>query len=40
MVAQAALTMPIMAPRTNLVGPTRQTTASAFQLCEFFNSIL
>ena len=40
MVAQAALTMPIMAQRADLVGPTRQTTASAFQLCEFFSPIL
>ncbi|MDY0296334.1 MAG: hypothetical protein RB296_03360 [Acidobacteriota bacterium] len=38
--AQAALTMPIMAPLSDLVGVTRQTTVYAFQLCEFVNPIL
>jgi uncharacterized ion transporter superfamily protein YfcC len=38
--AQAALTMPIMAPLGDLVGITRQTTVYAFQLCEFINPIL
>ncbi len=38
--AQAALTMPIMAPLSDLVGITRQTTVYAFQLCEFVNGIL
>jgi len=38
--AQAALTMPIMAPLSDLVGLTRQTTVYAFQLCEFVNPIL
>lgn len=38
--AQAALTMPIMAPLSDLVGITRQTTVFAFQLCEFVNPIL
>ena len=38
--AQAALTMPIMAPLADLVGITRQTTVYAFQLCEFVNPIL
>jgi uncharacterized ion transporter superfamily protein YfcC len=38
--AQAALTMPIMAPLSDLVGITRQTTVYAFQLCEFVNPIL
>jgi uncharacterized ion transporter superfamily protein YfcC len=38
--AQAALTMPIMAPLADLVGLTRQTTVYAFQLCEFINPIL
>ena len=38
--AQAALTMPIMAPLSDLVGVTRQTTVFAFQLCEFVNPIL
>ncbi len=38
--AQAALTMPIMAPLADLVGLTRQTTVYAFQLCEFVNPIL
>jgi uncharacterized ion transporter superfamily protein YfcC len=38
--AQAALTMPIMAPLADLVGITRQTAVFAFQLCEFVNPIL
>jgi len=38
--AQAALTMPIMAPLGDLAGITRQTTVFAFQLCEFVNPIL
>ncbi|MEW6366924.1 MAG: hypothetical protein AB1714_20035 [Acidobacteriota bacterium] len=38
--AQASLTMPIMAPLSDLVGITRQTTVLAFQLCEFVNPIL
>jgi uncharacterized ion transporter superfamily protein YfcC len=38
--AQAALTMPIMAPLADLVGVTRQTAVFAFQLCEFVNPIL
>ncbi|MGQ9617848.1 MAG: YfcC family protein [Candidatus Aminicenantia bacterium] len=38
--AQAALTMPIMAPLSDLVGITRQTTVLAFLLCEFINPIL
>ncbi len=38
--AQAALTMPIMAPLGDLVGITRQTTVYAFQLAEYFNPIL
>ncbi len=38
--AQAALTMPIMAPLSDLVGITRQTMVYAFQLCEFVNPIL
>ena len=38
--AQAALTMPIMAPLSDLVGITRQTAVYAFQLCEFINPIL
>jgi len=38
--AQAALTMPIMAPLSDLVGVTRQTTVLAFQLCEVINPIL
>lgn len=37
---QAALTMPIMAPLSDLVGLTRQTMVFAFQLCEFINPIL
>ncbi|HEY3381144.1 MAG TPA: Na+/H+ antiporter NhaC family protein [Vicinamibacterales bacterium] len=38
--AQAALTMPIMSPLSDLVGITRQTTVYAYQLCEFINPIL
>jgi len=38
--AQAALTMPIMAPLSDLVGITRQTAVYAYQLCEFINPIL
>ncbi len=38
--AQAALTMPIMTPLSDLVGISRQTTVYAFQLCEFVNPIL
>jgi uncharacterized ion transporter superfamily protein YfcC len=38
--AQAALTMPIMAPLADLVGITRQTAVYAYQLCEFINPIL
>jgi uncharacterized ion transporter superfamily protein YfcC len=38
--AQAALTMPIMAPLSDLVGITRQTAVYAFLLCEFVNPIL
>ncbi|MBN1272447.1 MAG: putative basic amino acid antiporter YfcC [Candidatus Aminicenantes bacterium] len=38
--AQAALTMPIMAPLGDLVGITRQTTVMAFQLAEYINPIL
>lgn len=38
--AQAALTMPILAPLADLVGLTRQTAVYAFQLCEFVNPIL
>ncbi len=38
--AQAALTMPIMAPLADLVHITRQTAVYAFQLCEFVNPIL
>ncbi len=38
--AQAALTMPIMAPLSDLVGITRQTTVLAFQLCEVINPVL
>jgi len=38
--AQAALTMPIMAPLADLLGLTRQTVVYAFQLCEFVNPIL
>lgn len=38
--AQAALTMPIIAPLGDLVGITRQTSVLAFQLCEVINPIL
>lgn len=38
--AQAALTMPVMAPLSDLVGITRQTAVYAFQLCELVNPIL
>ncbi len=38
--AQAALTMPIMAPLSDLVGVTRQTAVYAYQICEFINPIL
>lgn len=38
--AQASLTMPLMAPLSDLVGITRQTTVLAFQLCEVINPIL
>jgi uncharacterized ion transporter superfamily protein YfcC len=38
--AQAALTMPVMAPLSDLVGITRQTAVYAYQLCEFINPIL
>ncbi len=38
--AQAALTMPIMAPLGDLAGISRQTAVFAFQLCEFVNPIL
>ncbi len=38
--AQAALTMPIMAPLADLVGVTRQTAVYAYQICEFINPIL
>ncbi len=38
--AQAALTMPIMAPLGDLVGITRQTSVFAFQLAEYINPIL
>ncbi len=38
--AQAALTMPIMAPLADLIGLTRQTMVYAYQLCEFVNPIL
>ncbi|MGD9345041.1 MAG: YfcC family protein [Candidatus Aminicenantes bacterium] len=38
--AQAALTMPIMAPLGDLVGITRQTTVFAFQLSEYINPVL
>jgi uncharacterized ion transporter superfamily protein YfcC len=38
--AQAALTMPVMAPLADLVGLTRQTAVYAYQLCEFVNPIL
>ena len=38
--AQAALTMPVMAPLADLTGITRQTAVYAYQLCEFINPIL
>ncbi|MGD9549352.1 MAG: YfcC family protein [Candidatus Krumholzibacteriia bacterium] len=38
--AQAALTMPVMAPLGDLVGVSRQTSVLAFQLCEFILPIL
>jgi uncharacterized ion transporter superfamily protein YfcC len=38
--AQAALTMPVMAPLSDLVGISRQTAVYAFQLCEFINPML
>ena len=38
--AQAALTMPIMAPLGDLLGITRQTSVLAFQLAEYINPIL
>jgi uncharacterized ion transporter superfamily protein YfcC len=38
--AQAALTMPVMAPLSDLIGISRQTTVLSFQLCEFVNPIL
>jgi uncharacterized ion transporter superfamily protein YfcC len=38
--AQAALTMPIMAPLGELVGLTRQTSVFAFQLAEYINPLL
>jgi uncharacterized ion transporter superfamily protein YfcC len=38
--AQAALTMPIIAPLSDLVGLTRQTSVLAFQLCEVINPVL
>jgi len=38
--AQAALTMPVMAPLSDLVGITRQTTVYAFELCELVVPIL
>mgnify|MGYP001027958782 CR=1 FL=1 len=38
--AQAALTMPIMAPLGDLVGITRQTSVFAFQLAEYINPVL
>jgi uncharacterized ion transporter superfamily protein YfcC len=37
---QAALTIPIMAPLSDLVGVTRQTAVLAFQLCELVNPVL
>lgn len=37
---QAALTIPIMAPLSDLVGITRQTAVMAFQLCELVNPVL
>jgi len=38
--AQAALTMPVMAPLSDLVGVTRQTCVYSFSLCELVNPIL
>ena len=38
--AQAALTIPIMAPLGDLVGITRQTSVFAFQLAEYINPVL
>lgn len=38
--AQAALTIPVMAPLGDLVGITRQTTVFAFQLAEYINPVL
>jgi uncharacterized ion transporter superfamily protein YfcC len=38
--SQAALTMPIMAPLSELVGITRQTCVYSFELCEIINPIL
>jgi len=38
--AQAALTIPIMAPLSDLVGITRQTSVFAFQLAEYINPVL
>ena len=38
--AQAALTIPVMAPLGDLVGITRQTSVYAFQLAEYINPIL
>jgi uncharacterized ion transporter superfamily protein YfcC len=38
--AQAALTMPIMAPLGELVGITRQTSVFAVQLAEYINPVL
>jgi uncharacterized ion transporter superfamily protein YfcC len=38
--AQAALTMPVMAPLSDLVGITRQTCVYSFELCELVNPVL
>lgn len=38
--SQAALTMPVMAPLSDLVGITRQTCVYSFALCELINPIL
>jgi len=38
--AQAALTIPIMAPLGDLVGITRQTAVFAFQMAEYINPVL
>jgi uncharacterized ion transporter superfamily protein YfcC len=38
--SQAALTMPIMGPLSDLVGMTRQTCVYSFELCELINPIL